>query len=243
MDILLLSDLHFEMRRHNVDQFFSKLTASADVLVLAGDVCAGWQIPTILGAFCHRFDRVLYVHGNHEFYGSDRDKVLGFTKQAVQENPNLSWLDCNSVQIDGRWFHGAPMWFKEAPLAPKWQMNDFTEIQAFESWVYAENSRAVRYLSDHVEVGDVVVTHYLPSTKSHHPKYARFRVLDPFFITDVEGLIQVSQPALWLHGHTHASLDYAIGDTRVVSNPHGYGRENDEFDYSKVIRLPKAPVS
>jgi len=30
------------------------------------------------------------------------------------------------------------------------------------------------------------------------------------------------QIKLWIHGHTHESFDYMVGDTRIVCNPRGY---------------------
>lgn len=239
MRILCLSDLHFEIYAYKADKFFRKLDTKADVLVLAGDICGGWQAPSFLGRFCGMFEDVVYVFGNHEFYRMDRPTVLQFMEQAVKENPNLHWLDCNTVTIKGHRFHGTPLWFKEAPLAPKHGMNDFTKIADFESWVYSENQRAVDFLSDAVEPGDIVVTHYLPCKASLHPKYAAWSALDPFFLCDVEGLIRVSKPALWFHGHTHASFDYVLHETRVVTNPRGYGRENmAEFRTDKVVDFP-----
>lgn len=239
MDILCLSDLHFEIYRHTADKFIRKLRTPADVLILAGDICGGWQAPTFLGMFCQKYKHVVYVHGNHEFYRMDRPSVLQFTEQAVRENPNLHWLDCTSVEIDGVKFHGTPLWFKEAPLAPKHHMADFTDIADFESWVYSENRRAVDFLTEAVQPGDVVVTHHLPCKASLHPRYASMAALDPYFLCDVEGLIRIAEPALWFHGHTHASFDYEIHKTRVVSNPRGYGRENmADFSTTKIVTIP-----
>jgi hypothetical protein len=42
-----------------------------------------------------------FVHGNHEFYGSDRNFVVAITKQAQAENPNLVWLDNSGIQLSG----------------------------------------------------------------------------------------------------------------------------------------------
>ena len=47
-------------------------------------------------------------------------------------------------------------------------------------------------------------------------------------------------PVLWVHGHTHDSFDYQVGNCRVVCNPRGYvawtGKvENREFDAGFVV--------
>lgn len=54
-------------------------------------------------------------------------------------------------------------------------------------------------------------------------------------------MIKDWQPALWLHGHTHGSFDYRVGNTRVICNARGYAKnginENPDFDDACVIEL------
>jgi hypothetical protein len=54
-------------------------------------------------------------------------------------------------------------------------------------------------------------------------------------------------PRCWLHGHVHKSLDYTIGDTRVICNPRGYPapggtRENPDFDPYLTIEVGPDPT-
>lgn len=42
--------------------------------------------------------------------------------------------------------------------------------------------------------------------------------------------LQGGGPALWVHGHTHMSVDYMVGSCRVVSNPRGYREGGDSFE-------------
>jgi hypothetical protein len=66
----------------------------------------------------------------------------------------------------------------------------------------------------------VIVTHHLPHLKSVHPMYEGEKS-NPAFASDLSALFR-EQVKLWVHGHTHESMDYAIGDTRVLCNPRGY---------------------
>jgi hypothetical protein len=62
--------------------------------------------------------------------------------------------------------------------------------------------------------------------------------LNPFFVCDVENIIYERTPKLWIHGHTHDSVDLKLGDTRIVCNPIGYPHErNPAFDPMKVIEV------
>lgn len=189
-------------------------------------------------------------------------------KDAVSHLKGVYWLDCNVVEIAGRRFVGTPMWFarKPAPQHPHllstdeewqrgivrsvsergmedpWTFADFEAIENFDTWVYEENGRAVKFLAENVREGDIVVTHHLPSQKSVHEQY-RGALSNCWYVSDVEILIEERKPALWVHGHTHVSLDYQIGPTRVVCNPFGYvskGEFNHDFDENLIIEVPDA---
>lgn len=80
----------------------------------------------------------------------------------------------------------------------------------------------------------VVVTHHYPSKRSTAAKWAN----DP--LTAAFGsklsLDLLTQANLWIHGHTHDSCDYRLGDSkksvRVVCNPRGYpmGWQRGDFE-------------
>ena len=84
----------------------------------------------------------------------------------------------------------------------------------------------------------VVVTHHLPLAMSIHEKYQR-SPLNPAFASDLSELVR-EPVALWVHGHTHESMDYTLAGTRVVCNPRGYLplEPNPIFDPELVIGLP-----
>jgi len=61
--------------------------------------------------------------------------------------------------------------------------------------------------------------------------------LNEYFTTSMEAYMHGVK--LWIHGHTHDSFDYNIGDTRVVCNPVGYYKENDTWKKDLVIEIIK----
>jgi len=85
---------------------------------------------------------------------------------------------------------------------------------------------------------NVVVTHHLPSAKSSDSRY-RDSSLNPAYYSHLDEWIEERDIALWVHGHTHVSNDYMIGDTRVVCNPRGYYMhdENPNFSPSLVVEV------
>ena len=61
------------------------------------------------------------------------------------------------------------------------------------------------------------------------------------FASDAEALMDARRVALWIHGHTHDTFDYAVNGTRVLCNPRGYAlrgvNENARFDPDLVVTI------
>jgi predicted phosphodiesterase len=243
MRVQLLSDLHFEFHFDRGTSFVEWLDPTGvDILVLAGDIAVAGELPSALSSLCRRYARarVLYVHGNHEYYGATREAVVEYTRQALAESPNLSWLDSNVTEIGGRRFLGTTLWFRPEPSAVCWRrlLNDFERIIGFDSWLGSENQRALDFLQSELRSGDIVITHHLPTSQAVAPEF-RSSPLNPFFVCDLESLITAREPALWMFGHTHRSYDSPLGKTRLCANPFGYAgqEENHEFSYSYVLEV------
>jgi DNA repair exonuclease SbcCD nuclease subunit len=82
----------------------------------------------------------------------------------------------------------------------------------------------------------VVVTHFAPSLLSADPRYG----LTPGsagFCNALDDLLPQAQ--LWLHGHLHAPSNYLKEGCRVIANPLGYARKNEQsaFQVSSCIEL------
>lgn len=71
----------------------------------------------------------------------------------------------------------------------------------------------------------VVVTHFAPSLHSADPRYGHTPGTAGF-CNALDALLP--QARLWLHGHLHAPSDYVLGGCRVVANPLGYARKNEQ---------------
>ena len=74
----------------------------------------------------------------------------------------------------------------------------------------------------------VAITHFAPSLHSADPRYG----LTPGtagFCNALDDLLPHAQ--LWLHGHLHAPSDYTAGGCRVVANPLGYARKNEQATF------------
>ena len=117
---------------------------------------------------------------------------------------------------------------------------DFKQIEAFRDWVYTANADSMDYLERTVLPTDVVVTHHLPHPSAVDAQWKRppYDQLNRFFMCDMSALIARVQPRLWCFGHTHSAVDMRVGQTRLLCNPHGYPRENQqEYQHKLTVDL------
>ena len=228
MKIQILSDLHTEFWGH-VDISWLVPDEDVDVLVLAGDIGVAQNFQWILRDFKNRYKHVMFVPGNHEYYHSSLSKIKAST--------------CNSFVPqwpDGQQFLGATLWFPYTTEDEKHKhlLNDFNLIKDLEWEINAQHRMHLQHLEMHMDSNSVVITHHCPSHKSTPERY-KDSELNRFFVCDMEELILERQPKLWIHGHTHDSCDYMIGQTRVICNPFGYlgHEENPKFQKHLIVEV------
>ncbi len=78
----------------------------------------------------------------------------------------------------------------------------------------------------------VVVTHFAPSLLSADPRYGRVPG-SAGFCNALDDLFPLAR--LWLHGHLHAPSDYVSRGCRVVANPLGYARKNEQAAFDPLL--------
>ena len=250
MKILIASDLHFEYYIRDKWKKFVDKMPEADVLVCPGDLATSSFITLALVVLLKKYKDVVFVAGNHEFYGSSIDAVKAEIRSL--EADVLDWgdgkglgrlhfLDNDTCTIGNHRFIGSTMWFPyDRGLLESHgrKLDDFSKIEDAKKTIYEENEKGVAFLRKEVLHGDIVVTHHLPSYLSVHPAYAG-HPSNGFFVCDMENLIEGVAPKVWIHGHTHTSCDYEIGKTRVVCNPFGYVGHtlNNKFNNDLIIEI------
>lgn len=228
--MIYLSDIHLEHVAGQELQYLSYLLSSCkefDVCVLAGDIAYPSQLNKVFDFLSKKFKHVIYVYGNHEYWEN------GLV--SVDPPDNIHVLNNSAITIDGQRYIGSTLWFPFDPLNQLFEKNmpDFN-IPDFRSWIYIFASECAAYLKENMQPGDIVVTHHLPSYRCVD-KIFQGSQLNRFFVHPMENEILDSNPKLWIHGHTHHSLDITIDDTRVVCNPVGYpGSLNKQFAFKTI---------
>lgn len=234
-----ISDLHLTKR----EGWPAGQIPQADVAVVAGDVTEGLvEAVSWLGQHIRPHMRVVFIAGNHEFWGTVLGRVLEQGRIAAGI-VGVDLLDCDAVVIDGVKFVGATLWTDYALFGELYR----TSCEQQARFSMADHDRIgwqtqpwrrfrpedARMLHGHAVSGlshlmrqphdgpTVIVTHHAP-----HPlslaKDQRAQLISAAYASDMTLLIEAWRAELWVHGHTHHAVDYRVAGTRILSNPRGY---------------------
>lgn len=257
MKIKVFSDLHLEFRENLFDHIhFEHPDDKETTLLLSGDISVGTGSQPFVEEMCKHFKHVLMVHGNHEYYHNDFDKVLkdwqDWELSGAPENFHFLYNDWRI--LDGVRFLGGTMWtdFNDGdPLsmgAAHMMMNDYKDIwsqgqRITPHFVMREHDKFMTFLLHKFEEDfagpTVVMTHHSPGNELKRRGRKGDRLGCAYF-ADIEEIIGHHNKAkLWVHGHTHNNWDYMINETRVICNPYGYWGEavNRGFDRFQVVEV------
>lgn len=249
MKLHVLSDLHTEFEGFTIPK------TDADLLVLAGDI--GVKLNGLEQALKTSKIPVVYVVGNHEYYGAAIPKLTIELQDAARgsqvhflENDefifqNVRFLGCTlwtDFEILGLEHRNLAMWDAEQKmtdyrlirLSPKFSRLRPVDTAGFH---FASLKWLKRQLEIPFDGRTVVVTHHAPSAKSFNPKY-QSDLLSAAFASNLEPLMDEFKIDLWIYGHTHHNADFVHGSTRILSNQRGYpGERIPGFNPNLVIEI------
>lgn len=264
MRTLVVSDLHLEFwKEHSpVNLFKSSNVIKPDIVILAGDIHNGAKAVKWAADFFIDIP-VLYVMGNHEAYGSSIKQTEKDIAAECAKYERVKFLNCDEFIFEDVRFLGCTLWtdfklfgdenriesmrkseavmadYKAIRLRPKGYRklspSDTSAIfSAHSSWLKSK-------LDENFDGKTVVITHMCPSFRSVSDRYKK-DLASAAFSSNLDDM--VTKADIWIHGHTHDSFDYMIGQCQVICNPCGYPRhtgasENHQFNPCLIIEISK----
>jgi Icc-related predicted phosphoesterase len=254
MKIQIASDLHLEfLRRQFPGETLISPAFDADILVLAGDIANGthaielfryWPVP------------VLYLAGNHEFYGGNFLETRADLREAAV-GTSVTFLDNDVIDFGGVRFLGATLWTdyrlelnrtqRQLMENAELRINDHYQIRVNDGkfttqMALAEHELSRAWLEQELDKTydgkTVVISHHGPHPLSVHPRYVG-EAVNAAFVSNLSELLPKAD--LWIHGHVHDSFDYSVLGCRVVANPAGYARNRTSVaDVKELVFENKA---
>jgi len=255
MKIKVVSDLHLESCEygHGVPDL-----GSGDALILGGDIlCArhfkkDGNLKKVYNDFLQKcvknFDEVLYINGNHEFYGYNVEGTFDVLAEHLPKE--IHYLENDFVKIKDWVFLCCTLWtdFRNENALEMMEaaqcMNDYKTIRIGSNYrklnpddTLGFHKKSKQFLLDTLPMFKNqkvwVLTHHAPSYQSVHPKYRNSGIANGAYVSNLDDLI-FDHPNIkyFSHGHVHESMDYMIGGCRVICNPRGYfpNEINPNFD-------------
>jgi predicted phosphodiesterase len=248
--IHVLSDLHLEFGAPPPP------VADADVIVLAGDIARGTAGVRWASDWCDGRP-VLYVAGNHEFYGHPLSGLIGELRAAA-DGTSVHVLENEELAIGGVRFLGCTLWSDFDYGGPRQRaasmalcervVRDYRLIRDHTGTrpITAADTRAAhltsrRWLNERTKASSggttVVITHHAPIVLER-PRARALRALAGAFTSDLGDLIGGAREAVWIFGHTHRAVDLERHGTRVISNARGYPHDPVAgYDPALVVEL------
>lgn len=249
MKIQLVSDLHLEFLTFNqIEKLANKIShkTNADVLILAGDICSLSpkyisNFYTFLEVIRDSYSDIIYVLGNHEYYGTSRQKAKEILDKATKYYFNLHILENKSLVIEDITFYGTTLWFEETveTSLKRYYLNDYRQIEDFTPDVWCR--KAISYIKQipNDKSKKVLITHHIPHSRFISPKYIGSE-LNCFYLNEIGEYLNKFD--LVVFGHSHESVNYQFSErTLAMSNPRGYVNfpsiegENNDFNCQLII--------
>lgn len=211
-----------------------------------------------------RHKHVVYVLGNHEHYDGDISYTAKLIKDKMREEyTNVTVLDNESISFDNIEIIGATLWtnyydenaecmnachfgmadykYIQNSLGPQNPWHKMTICKIIPSDILPIHYASKKYIFDSIarckEEGKrtIVLTHHAPSALSITPEYANDERNSGYVNDFTDLFFEGLGPDIWVHGHVHSCHDYTLGGTRVMTNPHGIGIENQKANKEREL--------
>ena len=240
MKFQYVSDLHLEFKE-NYQFVMDNWKSVADILILAGDICSLTKknnLDLFFDKIQDDYEHIIYVPGNHEYYGKTIDLLHTHQNYSVKLRPNITLVNNQTIIIDQVAFVCSTMWSGVTLVASNF-INDYRAIEKFS---YKEENRMFSNACDFLQQEFikqkenknkvVAVTHHLPTYKVISKQFQNNPVNSAFACENENLFIMDSNIKYWIHGHSHDKVTKKIGHTWVCRNPLGYLRYNEGNDFT-----------
>lgn len=231
----IMSDIHIETFSENllIENF---VTPSAEILILAGDIGRVHrynQLENFLINLCSKFEIVLYVLGNHEYYRVDgvipksMEDILIDIEKIKAKIPNLYILNRKSVIIEDVCISGCTLWSRAIVDIPPYRVRILGMNMAKYNSLFDQDRIYIESMINYCQKKKLkllVVTHHCPTfSLTRQKKSDKYKSL---YCSNLDYLLDGKKVHTWVCGHIHFNFDVRMKNgMRLVSNQKGKQRD------------------
>lgn len=227
MKIQIASDIHLDhLTFYNPSTY---IIPSADILILAGDICHACTMQKHKKFFSYindSFKKIIFIAGNHEFYNDDQiplEDSENNIKNFLSFFTNIIYLNNNFIKIENLVLAGSTFWFKPDQITSWFRIPNLTIED-----VSNMNDVSINFLKSMKNVKEsgetlIFITHYPKlfykklyesgeesNEETEQDNKNNIEYYDPFGKEDL--------PTIWISGHTHKNKIEEIEETVFISN-------------------------
>lgn len=259
VSLQVVSDVHAEF----LDGILPMMSRDAEILIMAGDIMphVNKSYKDTLSALCYGYKHVVYVPGNHEYYGGSGTptQVFDYIKRVCRSvNTPISLLGYGEPSYDipetSVRVVGATLWtnIPQEMARSTYMLSDFNTIASYDtSLKLTHYDMNFMHERDKIHIRDsvkqaatdgkaaVVVTHHAPDARIAATNDSRATNGYGIFYYNVDMASVITQPnvSAWVFGHTHESMMCNLYGVRYpfITNALGYPHESTGFCSEGVV--------
>jgi UDP-2,3-diacylglucosamine pyrophosphatase LpxH len=253
MKFRVISDLHVEFYAH--PQYLQKklnklypVISPDEILIIAGDLgVAGTGITklsmneeyrSMLQYFSKRWNTVILIPGNHEYYDRDRYCKLEHVDNMIEfecKKLGIVFLNKNAIKIRGSersleqssiYILGCTLWSEATPQAYKGMNDKLRAILSHKELISTHNEHKewLEYSIHNIQRKDkyakiLIVTHHLPLYELTHPKYLTptYKPLNSAYASDLSLLMDSTNHNLHKTNSHNSICFWCCGHTHEMT--------------------------
>jgi predicted phosphodiesterase len=244
LKLQIASDLHIETTDFTNSSIF--IEPSADILILAGDIGSLYkieQLRSFLEHVCKRFEHVIYVPGNWEYYKLHYhdplliDTLVTRLEKLQHTIKNLHILNKHSVRFGNICIAGCTLWSDLKTHLPKFIVKIPEMTTSLYQEIFQNNLKYIKHMVSYCQDNNlklIVVTHHCPSYACLNG-YKKTDKYVSLYASEID-ILKKDMVDTWICGHTHYNFDFVTpGGTRLVSNQKGKPKDNITDFYKDFV--------
>lgn len=240
MKFYYVSDIHLEhipdFYLYQVLKSFDDISVN-DSLILVGDICNPYrQLNILINYLKNKVKYIIYISGNHEYYGSSINYTDSFISSLEKTYDNFYYLNNKKIVVNDIEILGGTGWSNVLNNRVS-NLNDFKVINGMtpEKMTLLYESYYM-FLKNNIDnkKQQIIISHFVPCKKLINKKF-KDSDLNFYFCNGIYDTLYDCSPKYWLYGHDHNKYNRKkIKDTIFLTNQGDYGNLSFKLKYFEI---------
>lgn len=222
----------FNLRTKNGSNTDEVIDEHYRVLAACGDICSIDQMTVYLDKVSALYDYVLFVPGNHEYYGQEMNSINTALDDINKQYDNVHIFIPGNERLllrDDLMIHGTTLWAdvykgcrvnsKRTPISIGNRLLNYIDMNSLYDYAVEQLDNTIAISADR-SLDTIVLTHHAPTLSVRNIYYSNDHC---GYVSDLTYLL--ADPLIaWVYGHTHSNITTTVNDVLITSSQWGSPR-------------------